>query len=195
MYDNCHGHNRGSNPRQRISGTQRLSQRRVVLSCDPGSDTRMLWQLLGQLDPDEVLVQLPEWLAEERVGYVNGATPTAVVGRIERETEKAIRFSDSANARSLMKLVHRMHHWSKAIRPAIARSGRKSVLPTTAARLRSTRTRCRCRTSGFRSPSFALLSGDADEAGPPRLLCSRRSSDHRSAGSAKRIDAFNPDFL
>ena len=73
------------------------------------SDTRMLWQLLDQLDPDEVLVQLPEWLAEEKVGYVDGATPTAFVGRIERETEKAILFGDSADARSLMKLAHRMH--------------------------------------------------------------------------------------
>lgn len=73
------------------------------------SDTRMLWQLLGQLDPDEVLVQLPEWLAEEKVGYVDGATPTAFVGQIKRETEKAVLFGDAADARSLMKLAHRMH--------------------------------------------------------------------------------------
>ena len=73
------------------------------------SDTRMLWQLLGQLNADEVLVQLPEWLAEEKVGYVDGPTPTAFVGRIERETEKAILLSDSSDARSLMKLAHRMH--------------------------------------------------------------------------------------
>ena len=69
----------------------------------------MLWQLLGQLNPDEVLVQLPEWLAEEKVGYTDGATPTAFVGRIERDTEKAILLNDSADARSLMKLAHRMH--------------------------------------------------------------------------------------
>ena len=76
---------------------------------EPNADTRLLWQLLGQLEPDEVLVQLPEWLAEDKVGYVDGSTPTAFVGRIERETEKAILFSDSADARSLMKLAHRMH--------------------------------------------------------------------------------------
>ena len=75
----------------------------------PDADTRMLWQLLGQLKDDEVLIQLPEWLAEENVGYVDGATPTAFVGRIERETEKAILLGDSADARSLMKLAHRMH--------------------------------------------------------------------------------------
>ena len=74
----------------------------------PDSDMRMLWQLLGQLDEDEVLIKIPEWLAEENVGYVAGAIPTAFVGRIERETEKAILFGDSADARSLMKLAHRM---------------------------------------------------------------------------------------
>ena len=73
------------------------------------SDTRMLWQLLGQLDPDEVLVQLPEWLAEEKVGYVDGATPTAFAGRIKRETEKAVLLADSAAAGPLMKLAHRIH--------------------------------------------------------------------------------------
>lgn len=73
------------------------------------ADTRLLWQLLGQLDPEELLLQLPEWLAEEKVGYVDGATPTVFVGRIERETEKAILFEDAAAAQSLMKLAHRIH--------------------------------------------------------------------------------------
>lgn len=41
----------------------------------PESDTRMLWQLLGQLDADEVLVQLPEWLAKEKVGNPRRSTP------------------------------------------------------------------------------------------------------------------------
>ena len=72
------------------------------------TDTRMLWQLLGQLDEDEVLVQIPDWLAEEKVGFVDGATPTVFVGRIERETEKAVLFSDLADARPLMKLAHRV---------------------------------------------------------------------------------------
>jgi len=73
------------------------------------TDTRMLWQLLGQLEADELLIQLPKWLAEEKTSYVDGATPTAFVARIERETEKAILLSDSADARSLMKLAHRIH--------------------------------------------------------------------------------------
>ena len=71
--------------------------------------TRLLWQLLGQLDDDEVLVKIPEWLAEEKAGFVEGAPPTEVIGRIERETEKAILLGDSAAARPLMKLAHRIH--------------------------------------------------------------------------------------
>ena len=74
------------------------------------ADTRMLWQLLGQLDRDEVLIKIPDWLAEEKVGYVDGATPTMFVGRIERETERAVLFSELADAHPLMKLAHRMDH-------------------------------------------------------------------------------------
>lgn len=72
-------------------------------------DTRLLWQLLDQLDDDMVLVRIPEWLAEEKAGFVEGAPPTEVVGRIERETEKAILLDDTAAAQSLMKLAHRIH--------------------------------------------------------------------------------------
>lgn len=71
-------------------------------------DTRLLWQLLGQLDDDELLIQIPEWLADKKAGYVDGATPTGFVVRIERETEKAILFADSASARPLMKIAHRI---------------------------------------------------------------------------------------
>lgn len=69
----------------------------------------MLWQLLGELNEDEVLITLPEWLAEEKVGSTTGRTPTWFVGRIRRETEKAICFEDSAAARPLMALAHRIH--------------------------------------------------------------------------------------
>lgn len=72
-------------------------------------DTRLLWQLLGQLGDDEVLVRIPEWLAKENAGYVEGAPPTEVVGRIERETDQAILLEEPASARSLMKLAHRIH--------------------------------------------------------------------------------------
>jgi hypothetical protein len=76
----------------------------------PETDTRMLWQLLGQLDDEELLIKIPEWLAEENTGYVDGAIPTAFIGRVTEETEKAIRFTDSASARSLMKVAHRIHN-------------------------------------------------------------------------------------
>jgi len=75
----------------------------------PETETRMLWQLLGQLEDEELLIEIPEWLAEENTGYVDGAIPTAFIGRVAEETEKAIRFTESASARSLMKLAHRIH--------------------------------------------------------------------------------------
>ena len=74
------------------------------------NELRMLWQLLGELEDDEVLIRLPMWLAEENVGFVDGTTPTLFVGRLDRETEKAIRFVDSAAAEPLMKHAHRIHH-------------------------------------------------------------------------------------
>lgn len=74
-----------------------------------GNETRLLWQLLGQLDEDEVLIRIPEWLAAEKAGFVDGAPPTEVVGRIARETEKAIQVDDAASARPLRKLAHRIH--------------------------------------------------------------------------------------
>ncbi len=74
------------------------------------NETRMLWQLLGELEADEVLIRLPKWLAEENIGFVDGATPTLFVGRLDRETEKAIRLVDSVAAEPLMKHAHRIHH-------------------------------------------------------------------------------------
>lgn len=71
-------------------------------------ETRLRWQLLGQLDPDELLIELPEWLADQNVGFVDGAVPTEFVGRIDRETEKAILFTESAAARPLLKLARRL---------------------------------------------------------------------------------------
>jgi len=77
-------------------------------------ETRMRWQLLGQLDDGELLIQLPEWLAEDKVGFTDGAIPTEFVGRIKRETEQAIQFVDAAAAQSLLKLAHRIHQLEQA---------------------------------------------------------------------------------
>lgn len=71
--------------------------------------TRQLWQLLGLLDDDELVIQLPEWLATEKVGPTERATPTLFVGRVARETEKAVLIEDSAAAQPLMSLAHRIH--------------------------------------------------------------------------------------
>jgi hypothetical protein len=73
------------------------------------TETRMVWQLLGQLGDEEVLVKIPKWLAEENTGYVSGSIPRVFIGRIEAESEKAIRLAESADAKSLMKLAHRIH--------------------------------------------------------------------------------------
>lgn len=94
--------------------TDTLEQQGVTLQQARNQDlinedeTRLLWQLLGQLAPDEILVQIPSWLAEQKVGYVEGATPTIFIGWIERETDKAVLLEDTAAARSLMKLAHRI---------------------------------------------------------------------------------------
>jgi hypothetical protein len=71
--------------------------------------TRLRWQLLGELNPDELLIKIPKWLAEQKVGFTEGGTPTEFVGRIGDETEKAILFIDSAPAKPLMKRAHRIH--------------------------------------------------------------------------------------
>ncbi len=71
--------------------------------------TRLRWQLLGELDPDELLLTLPKWLTEQKVGFTEGGTPTEFIGRIGDETEKAILFIDSAPAKPLMKRAHRIH--------------------------------------------------------------------------------------
>ncbi len=72
-------------------------------------ENRLYWQLLGQLEPNELLVRIPEWLAEEKVGYVDGAVPHAIIGRIDRETAQAIKLADAVGAPSLLKLAHSIH--------------------------------------------------------------------------------------
>lgn len=71
-------------------------------------ETRMTWQLLDQIDDDEVVIELPQWLADENVGYTQGAVPTAFVGQITAESEEAIHLADSAAVKSLRKLAHRI---------------------------------------------------------------------------------------
>ena len=60
----------------------------------PDKETRMTWQLLAQIDDHEVLVELPQWLADENVGYTQGSVPTAFVGRIATKSDETIQFAD-----------------------------------------------------------------------------------------------------
>jgi hypothetical protein len=77
--------------------------------------TRQLWQLLGLLGTDGLVIQLPDWLAGEKVGVTDRATPTMFVGRISRETEDAILFKESAAAQPLMGLAHTIHSLEKGL--------------------------------------------------------------------------------
>lgn len=91
-------------------------------------DTRQLWQLLGLLAEDDLFIQIPEWLAEEKVGFTDRATPTTFVGRITRETEDAILFEDSAAARPLMRLAHRIHSLERGVENTEADDDRREWL-------------------------------------------------------------------
>lgn len=67
---------------------------------------RLLWQLMGQLDEDELLVRIPAWLAEEKAAFGTSAAPTVIVGRMARETEKAIFMEETFEATKLAKVAH-----------------------------------------------------------------------------------------
>lgn len=71
--------------------------------------TRQLWQLLDLLGDEELVIQLPEWVAEEKSGTTDRTTPTTFVGRVRRETDKAILLEDSAAVRPLMSIAHQIH--------------------------------------------------------------------------------------
>ena len=103
--------------------------------------TRLLWQLLGQLASDELLIQIPQWLADQKVGFVDGTTPTEFVGRIDRETEKAILFADSASAQSWTKLAHRIHQLESSIEDTDDDDRHKWMVN----RLQNVRERFKCR--------------------------------------------------
>ena len=74
------------------------------------NEQRLLWDLLGELECAEMLFRLPAWIAEDKIGFIDGPPPTIFVGRIAEETEKAIRVTDSAAARPLMSLAHRIQN-------------------------------------------------------------------------------------
>ncbi|AHG01515.1 hypothetical protein HALLA_03740 (plasmid) [Halostagnicola larsenii XH-48] len=77
--------------------------------------TRQLWQLLGLLGTDDIFIQLPDWLADEKVEVTDRATPTMFVGCISRETDDGILFKESAAAGPLMGLAHKINSLEKGI--------------------------------------------------------------------------------
>jgi len=78
-------------------------------------DTRHLWQLLGLLGEDDLFVQIPEWLAKEKLRDPDGIIPTTFVGHVTRETEDALLFENSASARPLMQVAHGIHSLERGL--------------------------------------------------------------------------------
>lgn len=91
-------------------------------------DTRQLWQLSGSLSEDDLFVQIPEWLDEEKLRDADGITPTTFVGNIARETADAILFENSAPARPLMRLAHGIHSLERGIKNTGADDARREEL-------------------------------------------------------------------
>lgn len=90
-------------------------------------DTHRLWQLLGLLDEDDVFIQLPEWLVNEKTDDGRGSLATTFVGYISRETEDAILFKDSSPGRRLMQIAHQIHSIEHGIENAVDSDRRKRL--------------------------------------------------------------------
>lgn len=91
-------------------------------------DTHRLWQLLGLLDEDDVFIQLPEWLVDEKTDDVRERLATTFVGRISRETEEAILFKDSSPGRRLMQIAHKIHSLEHGVENTAVDSDRRKRL-------------------------------------------------------------------
>lgn len=91
-------------------------------------DTHQLWQLLGLLDEDDVFIQLPEWLVEEKTDDVRGSLATIFVGYISRETEDAVLFKNSSPGRRLMQIAHKIHSLENGVENTAVDSERRKRL-------------------------------------------------------------------
>ena len=91
-------------------------------------NTRQLWQLLGLLDEDDVFIQLPEWLVEEKTDDVRGSLATTFVGYISRKTEDAVLFKGSSPSHRLMRIAHRIHTLEHGIENTAADGDRRKQL-------------------------------------------------------------------
>lgn len=100
------------------------------------TELKMRWQLLTELQPDELLFVIPDWLAEEKLGYVAGSVPTEFIGQIDRRTEKAVLLSNATASGRLMKLVHRIRNLEDGLSRDSLDADRREWLET---RLKETR--------------------------------------------------------
>jgi len=91
-------------------------------------ETRQLWQLLGLIDDDDVFIQLPEWLVEEKTDGVRGRLPTTFVGYVSRETEDAVLFKHSSPGRRLMQIAHEIHSLENGVENTAVDSDRRKRL-------------------------------------------------------------------
>ena len=91
-------------------------------------DTRQLWQLLGLLDEDDVFIQLPEWLVDEKTDDGRGGLATTFVGYISRETEDAVLFKHSSPGRPLMQIAHKIHSLEHGVENTAVDSDRRNRL-------------------------------------------------------------------
>ncbi|EFW94189.1 hypothetical protein ZOD2009_00105 [Haladaptatus paucihalophilus DX253] len=91
-------------------------------------DTRRLWQLLGLLDEDDVFIQLPEWIAEEKTNDVQGSLATTFVGYLSRETEDAVLFKESSPAHRLMQIAHKIQSLENRVQNTAVDSDRRKRL-------------------------------------------------------------------
>ncbi|RKD93810.1 hypothetical protein [Halopiger aswanensis] len=93
-------------------------------------DTRQIWQLLDLLEDDELFLHLPQWLADEKVDGADGDgdAPTTFVGRLSRETDKAILVEDSAATHALMRLAHGIRSLERGLENTGADADRREEL-------------------------------------------------------------------
>ena len=79
------------------------------------TDLPQVWALLCELDADQLFIRIPRWLADQKIGFFDGGTPTDFIGQIDRETDKAVLFTDSMSAQSLFRQAHLIQHMEQRL--------------------------------------------------------------------------------
>lgn len=79
------------------------------------TDLPQVWALLCELETGQLFIRIPRWLADQKVGFIDSGTPTEFIGRIDRETGKAVLFTESMPARSLFRQAHLIQHMEQRL--------------------------------------------------------------------------------